>query len=89
MANALLTFVESWTINQFKKAQNVEKLDIKCNEKTGKLFFQFGGKTGAATATEFKEPLVSLVVGEPSERNPDGKFFLLHESGGAPVVATL
>jgi len=51
----------------------------------------FGAKTGAVAAKGIpQKPMISLVQGEPTLLNPDGKFYMLHEegTGGAPVLAT-
>lgn len=86
-----LAFLETLTVEQFKRAQGVERIEVKQNPNTGKLFMTFGAKTGAVAAKGIPEhPMVSLVQGEATERNPDGKFWMLHEegTGGAPVLAT-
>ena len=85
MANEL-KFRETMTVEQFKAAQRVDKLQVKKNPKTNKLFFTFGSKTGAVAVKGIPtHPMVSEVEA------PDGtSFFLLHEegTGGAPVLAT-
>ena len=43
-----LKFESTYTVEQFKKEQNVDKISVRKSETTGKLFFTFGGKTGAA-----------------------------------------
>jgi hypothetical protein len=81
-----LEFIEgqSFTVEQFKAAQKVEVIHVKENPKTGKLFFTYGGKTGAVSSKGIPEqPMISLVRGE------EGEFFLLHqEPSGVPDVAT-
>ena len=81
-----LHFIETWTVEQFKAAQHVAKIQVKRNPKTNKLFFTVGSKTGAVAAKGIpSHPMVSEVEA------PDGStFFLLHEegTGGAPVLAT-
>lgn len=90
-----LEFLDTYTPTQFKRDMGVDKIDIKRNPQTGKLFFQYGGRTGAVSASfnpeTAKSPMISYVKGEPRPQNPDGKFFIIHEegTGGAPVVATL
>ena len=74
------------TVEQFKAAMHVDKLSVKKNPNTGKLFFAYGAKTGAvATKGIPQNPMVSDVT------TPDGdRFWLLHEEsqGGAPTLAT-
>ena len=81
-----LKFNETLTVEQFKAAQHVDKIQVKQNPKTNKLFFTFGAKTGAVAAKGIPaHPMVSNVS------TPDGEaFWLLHGegTGGAPVLAT-
>lgn len=81
-----LIFIESLTVEQFKRAQGVDEIKVKQNPHTGKLFFTFGAKTGAVAVKGVPQhPMLSYVEG-----NDGSKFWMLHEegNGGAPVVAT-
>lgn len=87
-----LEFLKTYTVEQFKHNNHVDKIRIKQNPKTGYLFFTFGGETGAvAKAGVPKNPMISKVKGEPTELNPSGEFYLLHEEGmgGAIIIDTL
>ena len=89
MAN--LVFNETLTVEQFKDAMKVSRVDVKKNPKTGRLFFTFGAKTGAVAAKGIPQhPMFSFVKGDPTPENPSGEFWLLHEegTGGAPVLAS-
>lgn len=89
-SNKNLEFLDTLTVEQFKAEKYVDKISVKKNPKTGKLFFTFGAKAGAVAAKGIPaHPMVSYVKGEPTPENPSGKFYLLHEEGqgGAPVVA--
>lgn len=81
-----LHFIETMTVEQFKSRVMVDKIQVKQNPKTNKLFFTFGSKTGAVAVKGIPaHPMVSEVEA------PDGSsFYLLHEegTGGAPVLAT-
>lgn len=81
-----LVFNDTLTVEQFKSKMNVTRIDVKKNPKTGKLFFTYGGKTGAVTVKGIpSHPMVSNVTGS------DGSsFWLLHEEshGGAPVLVS-
>lgn len=81
-----LEFTETFTVEQFKAAQHVDKIQVKQNPRTTKLFFTYGAKTGAVAVKGIPEhPMISAVTA------PDGSsFFLLHEegTGGAPTLAT-
>lgn len=83
---ANLLFNETLTVEQFKAANNVSRIDVKQNPKTGKLFFTYGAKTGAVAVKGIpQKPMLSNVTGS------DGSsFWLLHEEGegGAPVLAS-
>ena len=85
MANEL-KFRETLTVEQFKSRVMVDKIQVKKNPKTNKLFFTFGAKTGAVAVKGIPaHPMVSEVEA------PDGSsFYLLHEegTGGAPTLAT-
>ena len=86
-----LIFKETLTVEQFKAAMNVSRIDVKQNPKTNTLFFTYGAKTGAVSTKGIPEhPMLSYVKGEPTEKNPSGEFWLLHEEGkgGAPVLAS-
>ena len=86
-----LTFGETLTVEQFKEAMKVSRVDVKKNPNTGKLFFTFGAKTGAVASKGIPQhPMFSFVKGDPTPQNPDGTFWLLHEEGqgGAPVLAS-
>ena len=81
-----LHFIETLTVEQFKSRMMVDKIQVKKNPKTNKLFFTFGSKTGAVAVKGIPaHPMVSEVEA------PDGStFWLLHEegTGSAPVLAT-
>lgn len=81
-----LHFIETMTVEQFKSRMMVDKLQVKQNPKTNKLFFTFGSKTGAVAVKGIPtHPMVSEVEA------PDGSsFYLLHEegTGGAPTLET-
>ena len=86
-----LTFMETLTVEQFKREMAVSRIDVKQNPKTNTLFFTYGAKTGAVASNGIpKQPMLSYVKGEPTEKNPSGEFWLLHEEGkgSAPVLAS-
>lgn len=85
-ANKNLEFLDTLTVEQFKAEKRVDKIQVKKNPHTGKLFFTFGAKTGAVAAKGVpSHPMISLVKGNDGEQ-----FYLLHEEGqgSAPVIAT-
>lgn len=92
-----LDFLRTLTVEQFKDELKVNKLQIKQAAGSSKYFFQYGGATGAVATQNhsleevLKNPMVSYVKGEPTDQNPDGKFWMLHMegNGGATVLVTL
>ena len=44
-----LKFIETWEVAQFKAQQGVEKLEVKQNHHTGKVFFVYGLETGPSS----------------------------------------
>ena len=81
-----LKFRETLTVEQFKAAQHVDKIQVKQNPRTNKLFFTYGAKTGAVAVKGIPQhPMLSNVTGSDGQ-----SFWLLHEEGqgGAPVLAT-
>ena len=81
-----LTFLKSYTIEQFKAMTNIDTIEVRRNPHTGKLFFTYGNETGAVSSkgVPVKRPMISAVQGD------EGDFYLLHEQGegGAPIVAS-
>lgn len=81
-----LKFIDTLTVEQFKTQQLVKGIQVRRNPRTNKLFFTYGGKTGAVSTKGIPtHPMISLVEGNDGEQ-----FYLLHEEGqgGAPVLAT-
>lgn len=81
-----LIFNDTLTVEQFKAKELVDKIKVKRNPKTGKLFFSYGAKVGAVALKGIPvHPMVSNVT------TPEGAtFWLLHEEGegGAATLAT-
>lgn len=81
-----LTFLESWSVSQFKQNHHVEKIEIKENEATGKCFFVYGFETGACSSKvktgELNNPVISQVcISETGEI-----FYLLHQKGESKAM---
>ena len=86
-----LVFNETLTIEQFKAAQNVSRIDVKKNPNTGKLFCTFGAKTGMVSVKGIPQnPMMSNVSGIDRTTGEPFTCWLLHEEGkgGAPVLAS-
>ena len=92
MVTKELVFTETWSVPEFKAKQGITHIEIKRNEKTGKLFFDYKFGSGAcsykAETGEMTNPVVSNVISASTGE----QFYLLHqrgEGGSATVLATL
>ena len=71
--NNNLNFIDTLTVEQFKDQQHVKEIQVRKNPQTSKLFFTYGGKTGAVSAKGIPtHPMISLV-----EDNEGARFYLL------------
>lgn len=96
LRNGKLFYLQTQTIEQFKQEQLVDKVQVKKNEKTSKLFFTYGANVGSVAAQGIPaNPMISKVLGNAKDQDGTvipGKascFYLLHNeaAGGAPVIA--
>ena len=79
-----LKFIETWEVAQFKAQQGVEKLEVKQNLHTGKVFFVYGLETGPCSRKVETGQLTQVCNAETGEL-----FMMLHQrgEGGAPTLA--
>lgn len=82
-----LEFHKTLTVEQFKAEKDTEKIEVKKNPITGRLFFSYGPLREDIGAVSSKgiptHPMLSFVTGDK------GDFWLMHEEGqGAPTIAT-
>ena len=86
-----LKFIETWEVAQFKAQQGVEKLEVKQNPHTGKVFFVYGFETGACSKKVETGELTIPVISEVCSADTGDIFLLLHQKGegGATTLATL
>ena len=84
-----LVFRETFSIPEFKAKQGVMEIDVKRNEKTGKLFFVYGFETGAcsrkADSGEMTNPVISQVISATTGE----QFYLLHQRGEGAGATTM
>ena len=81
------------TVREFKAMNNTEKLGIKPAKNQSGHFFMvsdtgkvLGPVSSKKDPKDLKHPVVSEFKGTPTEQNPDGFFFMLHERGeGVPT----
>ena len=76
------------TVREFKQRNNTETLAIKpAKDKPGHYFMVsdtgkvLGPVSSKKDPKEIVHAVVSEYVGTPTEQNPDGHFFMLHERG--------
>lgn len=86
-----LKFVKTMSVAEFKAHHNVEKIEVKRNEHTGKCFFVYGFETGACSKKAESGKLTTPVISEVCSAETGEMFFLLHQQGegGATTLATL
>lgn len=84
MERGNLTFLDSYTVEQFKDLMKVSRILVKKNPKNNNLFFTFGAQVGAVAVKGIPtHPMISRV-----QEGTEEPFYLLHEEGaGAPVLA--
>ena len=80
-----LVFLQTWSVDDFKKETGTVTLEVKRNPHTGKLFFAYGNEVGAVSdrfeSGGFSSPVVSQVCSEDT----GDTFFLLHQRGEGGV----
>ena len=65
-----LNFIDTLTVEQFKKENGVKEIQIRKNPKSGKLFATYGAKTATISSKGIpNHPMISL-VNEPLDRMP-------------------
>ena len=79
-----LTFVNTFSLADFKKNNEIAKIEIIKSPTTGKLFFscyssKLGRISGAVSSDYRTNTMVSRVVAEGEE------FYLIHKAGSNPV----
>ena len=86
-----LEFLQTMSIEDFKSQNQVDKIEIKRNEETGKCFFVFGLRTGACSRKVESGELTVPVISEVCSEDTGETFYLLHQKGegGAITIATL
>lgn len=77
-----LKFLRSMSVEQFKAEKNLTKLGI-ANTKNGRCLYDGLNVVGAVSTkhADITKPVISEVKGDPTELNPTGVFFLLHQQG--------
>jgi hypothetical protein len=87
-----LKFLNTMSVADFKKKYEVNQIEVKRNENTGKCFFVYGFETGAVSRKVETGELTVPVISEVCSPETGDKFYLLHQKGegnGATTLATL
>jgi hypothetical protein len=86
-----LAFVKTWSVPQFKQNQGIEKIEVKRNERTGKLVFVYGFETGACSKKVESGEVTMHVVSQVVSTTTGEEFYMLHQQGegGATTIITL
>ena len=86
-----LKFLQTWSVEEFKKAQGVEKIDILQGDVSGKAFMAFGFETGACSRKVLTGEVTNPVISQVCSADTGETFYLLHQKGegGATLLATL
>ena len=84
-----LKFIKTWEVAQFKAQQGVEKLEVKQNPLTVKVFFVYGFETGPCSRKVETGHLTDPVVSQVCNSETGEMFMMLHQrgEGGAPTLA--
>ena len=79
------------SVDDFKKANGVDKIDILKSEISGKSFFAYGFETGACSHRVLQKTLTEPVISQVCSAETGETFYLLHQKGegGATLLGTL
>lgn len=84
-----LKFLQTWSINDFKSNQQVQEIEIKKNESTGKCFFTYGLETGACSKRVGMGEVTIPVISQVCVPMTGETFYLLHQRGESMGATTL
>jgi hypothetical protein len=79
-----LQFLQTWSINDFKEKEKVERVEIRINDTTGKCFFVYGEHTGACSKKAETGQISLPVISEVCSPVTGDLFYLLHQKGENP-----
>lgn len=79
------------SIDEFKSKLNVDKIEIKRSEQTGKCFFVYGGGSGPCSRKAEVGELTNPVISQVCSAETGDMFYMLHQrgEGGAVTLAVL
>ena len=86
-----LKFLQTWSVEEFKAAQGVDRIDILKGDVSGKAFFAYGPETGACSHKVLAGKITDPVISQVCSADTGDTFYLLHQKGegGATLLGTL
>ena len=81
-----LTFLQTWSIPEFKEAHQIDKLSILQNSSTGKAFFSYGVETGACSKKVASGQVDAPVISQVCSGDTGEVFMLLHQKGESEII---
>ncbi|MBQ8047005.1 MAG: hypothetical protein IJ196_03675 [Prevotella sp.] len=86
-----LKFIETLSVAEFKAQVGVQKIEVKQNPSTGKIFFAYGCETGAVSDKFAAGQITNPVISHVCSPDTGDMFYLLHQRGesNAPTLAVL
>jgi len=86
-----LKFLKTMSVEDFKAANGVDKIDILKSEISNKSFFAYGFETGACSHKVLTGELTNPVISQVCSAETGETFYLLHQKGegGATLLGTL
>ena len=76
-----LKFLQTWEVAEFKAENQIDKIEVKRNEITGKCFFTYGLQTGACSKKVETGEVTSPVISQVCSDETGETFHLLHQKG--------
>ena len=84
-----LKFLQTWSVTDFKRNHQVQEIEVKKNEATGKCFFIYGAETGACSKRVETGEITIPVISQVCSPLTGDMFFLLHQKGESMGATTL
>ena len=86
-----LKFLQTMTVDEFKAAHGVSKVEILENDSIGKAFAAFGFEKGACSKKVLSGELTNPVFSQVCSQETGDIFWMLHQKGegGATLLGTL
>ncbi|MCL2561942.1 MAG: hypothetical protein FWE10_06455 [Rikenellaceae bacterium] len=86
-----LKFLQTMSIDDFKAAKGVDKIELLQSDISGKSFFAYGFEKGACSHKVLTGELTNPVISQVCSAETGETFYLLHQKGegGATLLGTL